>query len=367
MATIPMAAQISPGRMAAGDVALAHMRSADSAFDAKNQEKLKRLYVQMAKMPWSPASIVSLHAYPLHSQNPLLNELRLMAAPLATDERFPKIALKSGRKLGYTHHVFPNWGRNLVPNDAGEIEPSAILPIDLALDFVAQYVGTNPGGVFCYEGTAAPELCPPETLAYVQGDRSGKTRGLSMPFLDAVEYVHDLQIKHYSWWYGEANEAWNGTDDAKRNIIGRSNVIKMVGMLRAWGELAIDPPWLKSPLKRAASTPTICKSCGAESKPGALKCTNGSCTYVFHPFKAFADLVIDLDTPGAGLALRRLQTAQVEQLIRWKRFTREEVEAAGYRFAKKGAKAQAPFEVASEGDVEPGEEDTTGEAEPKAE
>jgi len=352
-------AKITAGRMAAVQPVLDQMRAADSAFEAKNQAKLQRLYQQMARIPWQQASIVSLHPFTLTNSNPLTNELRLGPAPLSNDDRFAKIVLRNGRKLGYTHHVFTTWARDLVPNDAGEVEPAAILPIDLALDFMGQYYHTDPGGIFCYEGTTAPELLSEDAVLYVQADRTGRTRGGSKPLHEGLEFIHDKQVAHYMKWKNDADEAWNGTDDKKRNIIGRSNVVKMVRMLRSWGELTEDPAWVKAPIKRSSGESVTCKSCGAESKPGALKCTNGSCTYVFHPFKAFSDLVIDLNTPGAGLALRRLAPNQVMQLVRWKRFTREEAEEAGYRFPKKGAGAEGdetePDPNAAEGDGQTGE------------
>lgn len=324
----------------AAQFALDSMHPGDSAIDAKNQENVKQLYEQMSKMPWQPASFVNFHAFPLHFSNPLANELRLAAAPLASDERFPKVVLKSGRKLGYTHHVFNVFARNLVPNDAGQVDARAILPIDLALDFIGQDSGLNRGGVVCYEGATSPDFTDPKTPAYVRGDRSGLTRGLSMPLADALEYAHDLQVKHYLEWHEKAEEAASGTETTRKNVIHRSNVLKMARMLRAWGELSTDPVYMKVPAKSSAE-PVFCKSCGTESKPGALKCTNGSCTYVFHPFKAFNALVIDLQTPGAGLALRRLPVTQVNQLINWKRFSKAEAEAAGYQFTKRGSAAEA--------------------------
>lgn len=346
-------APIIPGsRMAAAQAAMDHMRGADSPVEAKNQEKIKRLEQQMVKMPWSSASFVSLHAFGLTNSNPLTHELRIAPAPLAMDERFAKITLTSGRKLGYTHHVFSRWVRNLVPNDAGEIEPSAILPIDLALDFMGQYFSTRPGGIFCYEGADSPESLAPDTIVYVEADRTARTRGLELPLMAGIEYTHDQQVKHYLGWKNDADEAWNSTDSKKRDVIGRSNVVKMTRMLRAWGELSEDPPWLKTPVKRVNAEPVICKSCGTESKPGALKCTNGTCTYVFHPFKAFSDLVIDLRTPGAGLALRRLQDNQVKQLVRWGRFTKEDAIEAGYKFHGKGDKDEPE---AKDDDDAPGE------------
>jgi hypothetical protein len=353
MATAPL---ISADRMQAAQLAMDHMRGADSAIEAKNQEKIRRLDQQMAKMPWRPASFVSLHAFLLTSSSQLTNELRISPAPLATDERFPHIVLPSGRKLGYTQHVFSTYSRNLVPNDAGEIEAYAVLPIDVALGFMGQYYSTRPGGIFCYEGTEAPERMPLDTLVYVDADRSSQTRGVSMPLMQAIEFAHDIQVKHYLREKGEADEAWNGTDAKKRDVIGRSNVIKMTRMLRAWGELSEDPAWLKSPIKRSTSEPVVCKSCGHESKPGALVCVNGKCTYVFHPFKAFSELVIDLNREGAGLALRRLQPNQVNQLIRWGRFTQEEAEAVGYKFGK-GKKAVEAGEQPDPSD----EDDKTGE------
>lgn len=335
MSTPQLGVNISAGRMAAAQAAMDHMRGADSALEAKNQEKTRRVHQQMARMPWNPGSIVSLHAFPLTCSNILLNELRLAAAPLCNDDRFPVITLPTGRRLGYTHHVISRYAINMVPNDAGEIEPSSILPLDLALSFLSQYHNIPQGGVFCYEGSEAPHLLGKDTPCVVQADRSGQTQGTILPFIEAVTHIHRQQVEYYMNWKGEADEAANGTDEKRRNIIGRSNVVKMVRMLRAWGELGEDPAWMKSPAKRSSAEPVICKSCGTEAKSGALKCTNGTCTYVFDPFAAFKDLVIDLQSPGAGLALRRLDQKHVWQLINWKRFTKEEAEEAGYKFKGK--------------------------------
>lgn len=333
----PAIPQISPGRWGAATEALTHMH-ADSQIEQRNQQKIRELYTQMKGMPWKPASVVSLHPWTQHAQGPHFNNLVLNAAPMPEDIQFPKIELDSGRKIGYTQHVFTTWGRNLRPNDAGEIEPSAILPIDLALDFIAQHQNSQKsGGLLCFEGVI-PIHEMPDVQAFVKADPVGGSRGETLPLKEALEFVHDIQVKHYLHLYEVAEEAWADTDRRKHHAI-TPNVRKATRLLRAWGVLHADPAWLKVSLKHTVNAgPVICKSCGTEAKPGALKCTNGTCTYVFSPFRAFKELVIDLRTPGAGLALRRLEPKQVNQLCFARIFTREEAEAAGYRFPKKGEK-----------------------------
>ena len=88
----------------------------------------------------------------------------------------------------------------------------------------------------------------------------------------------------------------------------------MAKLLKVWGVIAILPPWVTQVNTAGAKAPETCPMCQAEAKPSALRCMNMNCTHIFHPYDAFKRHLIDLDTPGAVLALRRLSKEQLVEL-----------------------------------------------------
>lgn len=293
--------------------------TADSAQDRKNQEAAKQLYRNMANIPWRAASIISLHPWHLNASGVLFNELRLPPAGL------PSITVTSGRKIGYSHHVFANWVKNARPNDAGALEFNPVLPIDLALDFIAQHQNfQRQGGLLAYESISTPEVLDPKEPCFIVAMPTGG-RPPTLPFVEALEAAHEQQVKFYLKMHSSAEEAWAKPDKRGLHII-TPNVRRATRLLREWGYLQQDPEWMKKTARPGpnAPVPIICRACKTESNPGAVKCT--ACNEVFKPYYAFSNLIIDLQTPGARLALRRLSVEERTALIKEKVFTLDAVE-----------------------------------------
>jgi len=285
--------------------------------------QLAELSVEMDDRGWDPASVVSLHPFRVYTTGVLLRELTLPGVPLddAGWEKARKIKV-GGFEVPYVQHIFTRWEPIILEqvhgfegNFQGSISRKAILPITLANDVVHQ--NNNPstrGGVVAYKGDHPPFLNP---------DTQGKER-------DQLEQAFAQQIAFYTRLFEEAESAFSNPN-TKLNLWREMQYNRWATRyLRKLGIVPQDPKWLVKTVQAGGQTPQHCISCGAESKPGALRCTNGQCTYVFKPYEAFDSFVIGLDTPGASLAYRRLDADQVAKLIKAGRFTFDQLEAAGF-------------------------------------
>lgn len=281
----------------------------------KDMQAVREVHDTMRAMPWQKASLVSLHLWPLHAQGYLHHDLRINAAPVTTDDRLPKLETKNGRKLSFVQHVFPSYIVATKPTESGDQTAYPIMPLDFALDFIRQHQSgqRDEGGLFCYVGTQTP-FENWDAAAYIPQQTVTNSADLtSITVREALEQAHSRQLEFYLRMFSQAQDSHSASDKRERRNIS-ANQRKIAQVLRAWGVIQQDPPWLVVQ-KIDGAPPRECPVCGKEaSSPKALLCRNGSCTHIFEPFQAYQDGHIDLDTPGATLALRRLTKDQLKEL-----------------------------------------------------
>jgi hypothetical protein len=331
--------------------ARAEVKRWTSRSEAKELRGIAHIHSRMRSTRWDPITLISFHPWPLHASGYVHHDLRIPPAPLPSDETAPRIQTLDGRDLTYAIYAFTDYKVDGIPNESGDRTFEEMLPLSQALDYVYQHnnsMRNNVGGMFCYVGVEPPnhslgkEAYVPTQNAYLPENCA------RMTVKEAIERVHADQLAYYMKQLDEANDIF--ADEAKSWRKGQRrseitpNMRKIVTMCRAWGVIATDPEWFTA--KRTgkdARPPRECPSCGFEAKPKAVRCTNGTCSYVFDAFEAFEKYVIGLDTPGAGLAFRRLTEAQIKHLIKGGMFTREALTAAnmpGFEKEEKKVKAK---------------------------
>lgn len=295
---------------------------------------LLELHEEMNERGFAEASVINLHPFPVYTSGPILRELALERVPL--DDQGWKNAKKItilGHEIPYTQHVFTRWEPIILEQVVGiqgdflgQVSKKAIMPIALAEDVVKQNNGRETrGGVICYKGNHPPLF-------------NSNTRAAELKLL---EEAHQFQLNYYTAKFEEAEAAFSNANSKLNRWKEFTYNRHATRYLRKLGIITQDPKWLIKTQSVGAPAPQICVSCGAESKPGAIRCTNGSCTYVFNPYEAFHKFVIDLDTPGAVLALRRLTEDEIVNLAHAGRFTLEQLEEIGYvNKAEKKAKTK---------------------------
>jgi len=319
-----------------------------SRSEAKELRGIAHIHQRMRSTRWDPITLVNFHPWPLHASGYIHHDLRIEPAPLpnteeilGTDGKFhipQSVLTENGRKLNYATYAFTTYKVDGVPNESGDRTFEEILPLYQALDYVYQHnnsMRNQVGGLFCYVGvlpldqSLEGEAYIPNQNAY-QPDTCPRMR-----VKDAIEQAHAAQIAYYVTQLDQAeqtyaNEAKSWRQGQRRSEI-TPNMRKIVTVLRAWGVISTDPEWFTA--KRTgkdAKPPRECPGCGMEAKPKAVRCTNGTCTYVFDPYEAFVQYVIGLDTPGAKLAFLRLPPDQVRDLLKSKVFTEEALASAGW-------------------------------------
>jgi len=322
-----------------------------SPSQAKELRGIAGVHNRMRSMRWDPITLVNFHPWPLHATGYVHHDLRISPAPPLADESVPFLTTKNGRKLTYSLHSFTDYCVDGVPNLSGDRTYEEILPLARAIDYIYQHnnsMRNQVGGLFCYVGVQPPyksltaEAYIPTQNAF---DASTCPR---MTVEAAIEQAHAHQVAYYVKVMEQADDIFSDEAKSWRKGQRRSEIDatarKIVPLLRAWGVIEKDPEWYtKKNTGPSAKPPRECPSCGSEAKPRAVRCTNGTCTYIFDPFEAFEQYVIGLDTPGAALAFRRLNKGQIGQLLKVGVFTKEGLASAGYEIddAKSRAKQSA--------------------------
>lgn len=340
-------------------------------------QAVREVHERMRRIQWKQASVVTLQPWHLHAQGTWHRDLRIPGVPAEFSAEAPFVELSGGRKLNYVQHIYPSYQVPLRPTESGDYTASEILPLELACDFIMQHQGggvrPDEGGLFCYEGTKTP---PQELEAYNKlvdryqftpadedlideyllmerakfyEQQMGKPSQVVVPELNKMQHEllesiqrlqvaclpqrttrnvadmqrvtlakalrigHDRQIAFYLYRYEECQKL--GVDPDKRAIRNITrNDIRMAKVMKTWGVIEKLPPWVNATNPVGTKAPEVCPICQAESRPGALKCMNGTCTHIFHPFQAFQRHLIDLDTVGSITALRRLSKEELIEL-----------------------------------------------------
>jgi hypothetical protein len=246
-------------------------------------------------------------------------DIRVPAVPLAQDAWLaaPKLKLQSGLEVPYAVYVFNQWKplqqKYLLGQiDFEEVNDSGhIWPIQQAEDAVAQNgIGADRGGVFCYEGVHLP--CSVEEKALAEHAQ--------------LEEAHRVQMNYYTNWYEKASDAYMGRNSTNswKDLVGKGKYHRWIAMyLFRIGSIKELPPWYQEISQPGAAAQRKCGSCGHNLEPTAVICSPKQCGWVADPFRAFNELHIDAETPGAKLAAKRLTQPELEKLVKADRLSAE--------------------------------------------
>ena len=209
---------------------------------ALRRDRLYREMVgRMQRIGWKKATIINLHAFELKHDMGYLGSTKVRA-----------------RKVGepYVKHVIHQYLVDMVDRAEETYTPEAILPVELAADFVKQFVeiaaeeGASMGGLFWYEG-----------------DREPSAKELAI--------ADEQKMAWYTRQYDLAQQRWSESGN-RREISERQRVIAQELKLR--GVIDKLPEWVMQ--TKDANPHHACPECGDETNRKEAKfCKN--CRYMF--------------------------------------------------------------------------------------
>jgi len=277
-------------------------------------------WVELIETGWKNATVVNLAPWQLYCSGVLapIRELRIPHVPRDKEiwDKASKITLSNGAEIPFRSHLFDRPEVTIleqVHGFEGSFSGSTSSQVTMPLRFAADVVQQNNtpvcrGGVFFYVGGHAL-LSNPETA---EAER------------EQLEQAHAELIMYCNQLLEEGNAAY-----AEKNRNKISEIQKYhrwaVRYLRLLGLLPEDPEWLTQSVKIGKPVTQHCDQCGSEVLAEAARCLK--CNYILKPFVAFDKLMIDLETPGAKLVLRRMTHEEIAKLIENGRFLIEDLEA----------------------------------------
>lgn len=305
----------SPFVMQPGSELEAAGKAADPFLTPLQQQKRTaylRLQEDAQRRGWQPASLTSLHPFSWPVTGPVHQvDIRVPAVPLDRElwDAAPKLKLRSGLEVPYVQYVFAQWKPQQLKYVVGQLDfeevsdSGHIWPLDQAEDAIKQNaIGADRGGVFCFEGVHKP-------------GSNEKTRDREMALL---EEAHRVQMIYYTDWYEKASDAFLGrqTTNSWKDLVGKGKYHRWMAMyLFRVGKIPALPSWYHEVASVGAKAQRKCGACGHNLEPTTVICSPKSCGWVADPYRAFNELLIDADTPGAKLVAKRLSTDEINALI----------------------------------------------------
>ena len=179
----------------------------------------------------------------------------------------------------------------------------------------------DPTGVFCYDGTHQP----------------GSVRDKASEELALFEDAHAVQMRYYVGQYEKFSDAYMSrqTTNSWRDMVGKGKYHRWIAMyMFRIGAIRELPAWYQEVAQAGGKPQPKCDQCKQNIEEGAVTCRH--CNRVLKPFEAFAGLHIDADTPGAKLAAKRLNPAEVRILIEGGRLSEEKATEWALEIETKG-------------------------------
>ncbi len=291
----------------------------------------------LAERGWNPATLINLHPFTLYGNGVLLRELRIPGVARDPEQwkKVKKLKLRSGIEVPYVKYVFRDPAVTVLeqvqgPENAsvGQNSAKVTLPKAFVEDIFQQNNNPEPrGGVWGYLGDHDP-LSDPKSDEY---DKE----------FSRFETAHAQQIMFYQMLVDRADRAYAENNKYKMSEITDYNRWA-ARYLRNMGLLSADPKWLNVQIKVGPAVTQHCV-CGAEVSSQAVICKE--CNHVLLPFRAFDEHVIDLESNGARLVLRRMSVEEIARLVEAERFTVAELEAVGFESKGKSKKKEKPQPV----------------------
>lgn len=286
--------------------------------------QLRKMQIDAITRGYKPASLINLQPFVVTAQGVLLHEPKIPGVSLVDEfwDASLKLKLSNGLEIPFQQHVIANpeftVGSYTV---GGELDASEMMgsetwwPISLAQDIVEQQNRMEQrGGVFAYEGNHLPMM---GTIPHIESGQNQfgvvLTCHCNACVQKKADEAYDIAIKFHTTMFNYAQD--NMTS-------GESKDKKRVKPMHKWcteyllkvGVLKQRPSWLLEVGKFVAEStekPLLC-DCGTTALPKAYFC--GRCNRIVRPFEAYRDGKIELDTPGAEVALRQCSKDQLIEL-----------------------------------------------------
>lgn len=293
--------------------------------------KYKAKWVELVESGWKTASVINLAPWQLYCSGVLapVRELKIACVPREQEswDKAPKLKLANGAEIPFVKHSFLTPEVTILEqvigyegSYTGSTDVQVTQPIQFARDVYQQ--NNTPvvrGGIFFYYGAHDP---------LSEKDTAEKERNL-------LEEAHAQLIMYCNRLLDEGNSAYAENNKEKIREIQKYHRWG-VRYLRLLGLLPDDPKWLHQVVKVGKPVTQHCDQCGAEVSSDAVVCVK--CNRVLKPFEAFKNYVIDLETPGARLVLKRMSSEQIAELVEGDFFTMEELEALSVDMKEKATK-----------------------------
>jgi hypothetical protein len=297
----------------------AQARSIVSPLEEARVNLYREKWAELSETGWKPATIINLAPWQIYCSGVLapIRELRISNVPREQEawDRAPKLRLNSGAEVPFVKHVFEYPDVTILEqvhgfegSFAGSTGVRTTMPIQFAQDvFQQNNTPTQRGGLFYYLGTHDP---------LKHGDKE-----LHAKEMQQVETSFAQLVTYCNQMLEEGNAA-----HAENNIHKIREIQKYhrwaVRYLRLLGILGEDPKWITKAVKVGAPITQHCV-CGKEAPAEAVVCKD--CNRILNPVQAFEQFVIDLQSPGVRLVLKRMDAKELQGLIEKQIFTLAEV------------------------------------------
>lgn len=312
---------------------------ASDQFLTPSQQRLRENYLRLKeeaeRRGYSPASVINLHPFSWPVTGPVHQaDIKIPAVPLNEEHWIVahKLKLSNGLEVPFTQHVFPTWKPQQCRYVIGQIDfeeetrNEHIWPIEQAQDAIGQNSrGADRGGAFCYEGIHTPLT----NLATELRER------------ELLERAHLVQMAHYTEQFEKFSDAYmsRASTNAWKDLAGKGRTHRWIAMyLFRVGGIPKLPAWYEETSQVGALKQAKCAQCAQSVEPGSVICRH--CGRVLNPYVAFAELMIDAETPGAKLAAKRLSDSELDLLMKNGTLEQEQVEKWGLIVTRKSKAAK---------------------------
>lgn len=307
--------------------------------------KYRAKWAELLENGWKTATVINLAPWQLYCSGVLapVRELRIGNVPRDQEmwNNARKLQLASGAEIPFVKHVFELPEVTILEqvigfegSYTGSTDVQVTQPIQFARDVEQQNnTPVRRGGIFFYYGSHDP---------LTNKDTVDKERAL-------LEQAHAELILYCNRLLDEGNSAHAENNKEKLREIQKYHRWG-VRYLRLLGLLPEDPKWVHQVVKVGKPITQHCDQCGAEVSSDAVICIK--CNRVLKPFEAFTHYVIDLESPGARLALKRMSSEEIAQLVEMDLFSFEDLQALNVEVKKAERKSKAAKDAKTAKDAE---------------
>ena len=285
-------------------------------------EIYEETYRDLEMRGFQPASLIRFAPWSLSLDGAAHNCKRLEGVPIEPDSwasHQPRMKLKNGLSIPYTHHVvtapyitvgtrFRGKGEN---DSYAEIRASVELPIGLVRDMANQQnLYKSQGGAFAYEGSELPQKA--DGTWFTTKTPSWLTANESSPSVETAAYAaFDRLLSHMKAIMDQATAAHLSNSKEELREIRGNRFRQAVQYLMNVGVIQTAPSWFQQRFDATSTmAKTECFNCRRSVDHGTVTC---QCGYVIDPFAGYGKTYTE-ETPGGMMTARRMTREQLQTL-----------------------------------------------------